>query len=100
MVKFIVILVILFCVGGFSLVGEALNIWKEVFVGFFPFFYEVGKIAIEDYLTSPYFIVGVILALMSAVGIWVGAKGGKVLYLIVSIIVEVISLASIFGNIL
>lgn len=100
MVKIIVILVILFCVGGFSLVGEALNIWKEVFVGFFPFFYEVGKIAIEDYLTSPYFIVGVILALMSAVGIWVGAKGGKVLYLIVSIIVEVISLASIFGNIL
>lgn len=100
MVKFIVILVILFCVGGFSLVGEALNIWKEVFVGFFPFFYEVGKMAIEDYLTSPYFIVGVILALMSAVGIWVGAKGGKVLYLIVSIIVEVISLASIFGNIL
>lgn len=100
MVKIIVILIILFCVGGFSLVGEALNIWKEVFVGFFPFFYEVGKIAIEDYLTSPYFIVGVILALMSAVGIWVGAKGGKVLYLIVSIIVEVISLASIFGNIL
>lgn len=100
MVKIIVILVILFCVGGFSLVGEALNIWKEVFVGFFPFFYEVGKMAIEDYLTSPYFIVGVILALMSAVGIWVGAKGGKVLYLIVSIIVEVISLASIFGNIL
>ena len=100
MVKIIVILIILFCVGGFSLVGEALNIWKEVFVGFFPFFYEVGKIAIEDYLSSPYFIVGVILALMSAVGIWVGAKGGKVLYLIVSIIVEVISLASIFGNIL
>lgn len=100
MVKIIAILIILFCVGGFSLVGEALNIWKEVFVGFFPFFYEVGKIAIEDYLTSPYFIVGVILALMSAVGIWVGAKGGKVLYLIVSIIVEVISLASIFGNIL
>lgn len=100
MVKIIVILIILFCVGGFSLVGEALNIWKEVFVGFFPFFYEVGKIAIEDYLTSPYFIVGVILALMSAVGIWVGAKGGKVLYLIVSIIVEVISLVSIFGNIL
>ena len=100
MVKIIVIFIILFCVGGFSLVGEALNIWKEVFVGFFPFFYEVGKMAIEDYLTSPYFIVGVILALMSAVGIWVGAKGGKVLYLIVSIIVEVISLASIFGNIL
>ena len=100
MVKIVVILIILFCVGGFSLVGEALNIWKEVFVGFFPFFYEVGKMAIEDYLTSPYFIVGVIFALMSAVGIWVGAKGGKVLYLIVSIIVEVISLVSIFGNIL
>jgi len=98
--KIIAILVILFCIGGFTLVGEALNIWKEVFVGFFPFLYEVGKMAIEDYLTSPYFFVGVILALLSAVGIWVGAKGGKVLYLIVSIIVEVISLASIFGNIL
>ena len=67
MVKIIVILAILFCVGGFSLVGESLNIWKEVFVGFFPFFYEVGKMAIEDYLTSPYVIGGVILALMSAV---------------------------------
>lgn len=100
MKKIIVIIVVLFCIGGFSLVGEALNIWKEVFVGFFPFFYEVGKMAIEDYLTSPYFIVGIILALLSAVGIWVGAKGGKVLYLIVSIIMEVISLASIFGNIL
>ena len=100
MKKIIVIIVVLFCIGGFSLVGEALNVWKEVFVGFFPFFNEVGKMAIEDYLTSPYFIVGIILALLSAVGIWVGAKGGKVLYFIVSIIMEVISLASIFGNIL
>lgn len=98
--KIIAVIVILFCIGGFSLVGEALNIWKEVFVGFFPFFYEAGKMAIEDYLTSPYFIVGLILALLSAVGIWVGAKGGKVLYLIVSIIVEIISLASILGNII
>lgn len=98
--KIITVLIVLFCIGGFALVGDALSIWKEIFVGFFPFFYEVGKMAIEDYLTSPYFIVGVILALLSAVGIWVGAKGGKILYLIVSIIVEVISLASIFGNII
>jgi hypothetical protein len=69
-------------------------------VAFFPPFFEDGKMALEEYLTSPYFIVGIIMAIGSAFGIWFGAKGGKVLFLIVSIVCEVASLVSIFANVL
>ena len=72
----------------------------QIFIAFFPFFVEVGKMALEEYLTSPYFIVGVIMSIASAFGIWFGVKGGKVLFLIVSIICEVASLVSIFANVL
>ena len=40
------------------------------------------------------------MAIGSALGIWFGAKGGKLLFLIISIICEVISLVSVFSNIL
>ena len=78
-------------------------VWDAVFqvlVAFFPFIYEAGKMALEEYLTSPYFIVGVIMFIASGFGIWVGAKGGKVLFLIVSIICVLVSLASILSNVL
>lgn len=74
---------------------------KEIFIAFFPFFAEVAKQSIEDYLTSPYFITGVIMFLLSSgFGIWVGKTGGKVIYLIVSIIAAAISLVSIGSNLL
>ena len=98
--KIIVIsIIILFCGG----VGALVSFWDailQVIVAFFPFFFEVGKMALEDYLTSPYFIVGVIMAIGSAFGIWFGAKGGKRLYLIVSIICEIISFVSILMNVI
>ena len=50
----IFLLVLLFIGGGFAAVGEALGVLGQVMVGFFPIFYEVGKMAVEDYLTSPY----------------------------------------------
>ena len=87
----------------FGGVGALTTMWEsvyQIFVAFFPFICEAGKMALEEYLTSPYFIVGVIMAIGSAFGIWFGAKGGKVLFLIVSIICEVASLVSIFANVL
>ena len=64
------------------------------------FFAEVEKMAIEEYLTSPYFIVGVIMTLTSYFDIWFDKTDGKVLYLIVSITTLLISIVSIGRNIL
>ena len=75
------------------------NVWRAL-VAFFPFFVEATKQSLEDYLTSPYFITGVIMAIASVCGIWFGAKGGKILFLIISIICEIASLVSILSNVL
>ena len=86
----------------FGGVGALTTMWESVFqiiVAFFPFLCETGKMALEEYLTSPYFIVGVIMSIASGFGIWFGAKGGRALFLIVSIICEIASLVSIFSNI-
>ena len=96
--KIIGISVIVLIFGGMS---ALVTMWGNVFqilVAFFPFICEAGKMALEEYLASPYFIAGVIMAICSAFGIWFGAKGGKVLFLIVSIICEATSLVSIFAN--
>ena len=79
------------------------KMWDGVFqiiVAFFPFICKAGKMALEEYLTSPYFIVGLIMSVASGFGIWFGAKGGKVLLLIVSIVCEVASLVSVFANVI
>lgn len=86
----------------FGGVGALFAMWDAVFqilAAFFPFICEAGKMALEEYLTSPYFIVGVIMSIASGFGIWFGAKGGKVLFLIVSIICELASLLSIGANV-
>lgn len=78
-------------------------LWDSVvqfFHMFFPLFMKAGKIALEDYLTSPYFIVGIIMAVASGFGIWLGAKRGRNLFLIVSTICEILSLVSIGANVL
>ena len=95
LVFLIIILAIVLITGGIAAVGEALSIIWEGFKGFFPVFFEVMKQPLQDYLTSPYFIVGVIMAIASAFGIWFGVKGGKVLFWVVSLICEIASLGSI-----
>ena len=80
--------------------AETLGVIGEVFIAFFPIFFDVAKSSIEDYLTSPYFITGVVMSIASAFGIWFGAKGGKLLFLVISIICEVISLTSILMNVI
>lgn len=87
----------------FGGIGALVTMWESIFqmlVAFFPFIFEAGKMALEEYLTSPYFIVGVIMSIASGFGIWFGAKGGRMLFLIVSIICEIVSLASILSNVL
>lgn len=89
----------MFMFGGAS---ALIAMWDAVFqiiVAFFPFICEAGKMALEEYLTSPYFIVGIIMSIASGFGIWFGAKGGKVLFLIVSIICELLSIISIGANV-
>lgn len=98
--RVIALLIILLIAGGVPAVLEGLGVLGEVLVGFFPFFYDIGKMALEEYLASPYFIVGLIMTIGSAFGIWFGAKGGKLLYIIVFAITEIVGLASILGNIL
>ena len=93
-------LVFILLFGGWGMFAEALGVIGEVFIAFFPVFFNVAKSSIEDYLTSPYFITGVIMSIASAFGIWFGAKGGKLLFLVISIICEVISLASILMNVI
>ena len=78
--KIIGISVIVLIFGGF---GALAVVWESVFqilVAFFPFICEAGKMALEEYLTSPYFIVGVIMSIASAIGIWFGVQGGRILF--------------------
>lgn len=93
-------LVFILLFGGWGMFAETLGVIGEVFIAFFPIFFDVAKSSIEDYLTSPYFITGVVMSVASALGIWFGAKGGKLLFLVISIICEVISLTSILMNVI
>lgn len=83
----------------FGGLGALEALWSGVLQIFWAFFPIFGKQVLEDYFTSPYFITGVIMAIASGFGIWFGAKGGKTLFLIISIICEVVSLLSMGLNI-
>ena len=98
--KIIGVSAIVLILGG---VGTLAAMWDNIFqffIALFPFICEASKVALEEYLTSPYFIVGVIMSIASAIGIWFGVQGGRILFLIISIICEVASLVSILGNII
>ena len=87
---YIPIIVFAFC-GLDSLRNLIISILQAICI----FFSMFGKTIIENYLTSPYFIVGIIMAIGSTLGIWLGVKDGKKLYIIVSIIVLIIELSSV-----
>lgn len=86
-------LIVAFC--GWGALGAVISGVWETIVAFWPIVWGCIEYVIEDYLTSPYFITGVIMAIASACGIWFGVKGGKVLYVVVSVIGALISLASL-----
>ncbi|UUD37256.1 Uncharacterised protein [Mycoplasmopsis californica] len=98
LVPVISILVILFIAGGFTAVFQGLDVIWQTIKGIFPIFVPAIKQGIKDYLSSAYFIVGVIIAIALAFGIILSVKSRKLLYVIISIIIEVISLLSIFSN--
>ena len=87
-IVFLPIIVLAFC-GLDALKNLIISIWQMIRM----FFTVFGKTIIENYLTSPYFIVGVIMAFCSSVGIYFGVKSGKKLYIVVSLIILVIDLA-------
>lgn len=93
--KLLIISLIILLFGGF---GALTNLWSgiiQILLAFFPIF---GPKIVEDYFTSPYFIVSVIMAIGSCFGIWFGKRGGKVLYTVVSIILLILNLVSIGLN--
>jgi len=85
-------LVLVFC--GWSGLATLWSSIGQALTAFMPFIWEGIKYAVEEYITSPYFITGAIMMVASGFGIWFGARGGKVLYLVVSIIGAIASLAS------
>lgn len=93
---------ILISVGVGSLHGTSavINLWANVVRNFFCFFPILGAKAIENYLTSPYFIVSIIMLIASGFGIHFGRLGGQILWYIVSIIVALLNLTSIGINLL
>ena len=93
-----VILIILFAAGGVTAVFQGLDIIGQAFVHIFPIFVPVFKQALENYVTSAYFIVGVVLIVLSSLGIYLSIRAKKTLYLIVSIIIDVFSLVSLVSN--
>ena len=97
--KIIRISLVVLIFGGFGALAAMWDAVFQILAAFFPFICEAGKMALEEYLTSPYFIVGIIMSIASGFGIWFGAKGGRVMFLIVSIICEIVSLVSILSNV-
>ena len=93
------ILVLLFIAGGFAAVFQGLDVIWQVFVGFFPIFKPIIEQSLSDYFTSAYFIVGVIIFIGSTIGLAFSFKERKVLYLIISSILDLISIISIISNI-
>lgn len=93
-----VLFCLLFVAGGFAAVFQGLEIIGQVFSYFFPIFIPAFKQTLEDYVTSAYFIVGVILVALSSLGIYSSVKAKKILYLVVSIVVDVVSVFSLIAN--
>ena len=97
--KIILIFSVFFIFGGVGAVTTLCEGIVEGFKMFFPLLFDIAKMELEDYLTSPYFITGVIMTIASGFGIWFGSKNGKILFLIVSIICEIASAVSILMNV-
>ena len=89
---------LIFAVGGFTAVGQGLEIVWQSICAFLPIIKPVIKQAFKDYLSSAQFIVGVILFVLTSFGIYFSARFKKYLIMIVSIIIDLISLISLISN--
>lgn len=96
--SFLTLMAILFVAGGFSAVNQGLDVVGQTFIHIFPLFKPLFIQSIKDYLTSAYFIVGIIIFVSSSFGVFYTIKQKKFMYLIISAALNVISLLSIFSN--
>ena len=95
----IFILVLVFAQDGFAGLGQVLSYIWDGFSFATPYALTIMENALEEYIASPYFIVGIIMSIASAYGIWFGVKGGKVLYVLVSGACEIASVVSLIVSV-
>ena len=98
LISFGVLLLLLFIAGGFVAIIQGLEVIGQVFIHILPIFAPTFKQAIGDYLSSAYFIIGVILIILSSLGIYLSVKEKKVLFTVISAIVDLISIVSLISN--
>lgn len=98
--RFIAVSILFLIFGGIANVADWWHGIFEVIKCFFPVFFEVEKMILKDYLTSPYFITGAIMVVASVFGIWFGKENGKTLFCVVSFISGIVSLISILMNVM
>ena len=98
MKKAIIFLALILLVGGVTVAFQVLGLWAQIFIGFFPLFVPGFTQTLKDYLASAYFVVGAIIALLSSAGIALSIKEKKILYAIISGIINIISLISLISN--
>ena len=98
--KLIIITLLLFIGGGFAAVLQGIDVILNVLKQFFPFFKITIERKLESYLKSPYFIVSVLTFVCSIFGCVLSANNKRVIYIVISSIILVISLVSIIGNFL
>ena len=96
--RFIVLLVIILVVGGVAVALQVLGYLTQALIGLFPIFAPAFEQALTDYLSSPKFIISIIVLAFSSVGIILNAKEKKIFYIVISGIIGFISLASIISN--
>lgn len=77
--------------GGTTALHGMIEGLKEFFVVSLPFFTDIVKQQIENYLTSPYFITCIILNVFAVFGIWLGRRKSKVIFGIISIVLAIIN---------
>ena len=97
-IRIVIFLIILLVVGGSVAASQGIQIISDSFFSFFPIFKPLIIQSFKDYLTSARFITAFFIFLLSSVGIYLTAKKRKYLYLVVSIIVDVVTLFSIISN--
>lgn len=98
LIRIVIFLIMLFVVGGLVAAFQGIQIISDSFFSFFPVFKPLVIQSFNEYLTSARFIVAAIIFLLSSAGIYLTAKKRKYLYLVVSIIVDAVTLFSIISN--
>ena len=98
LIKICIFLGLLCAVGGVAAAIAGFEIICQTVVAFLPIFKPVIVQSFKDYLTSARFITASILMVLSSFGIYLTAKKKKILFMIVSIILDVIMIASIISN--